>query len=215
MAITHISFDLDGTLITLAGMEFKLWFDVIPTLYSKKHNISFNEAYTKCKQDYKEFDDSNIVYYDPPFWFKKFGLEQDSREIISKLSSSSSLVYPDVIQTLENLQQKYKLVLFTNTDRTGLEIKMKCTGLGKYFPIQVSAVSDLGVVKTEPQAYEKLVQHLGIQKENIVHVGDYVHHDYEPARSAGVKSVLIDRDGAFQEDYDKILTLGDIEKFLN
>jgi FMN phosphatase YigB (HAD superfamily) len=95
-----------------------------------------------------------------------------------------------------------------------MEIKLKSTGLGKYFSEQISAVSDIGFVKTDPQAYEKLVEKLGIQKENLVHVGDYVHHDYEPARSVGVKSILIDRDGAFDDTYDKILTLGDVEKFL-
>lgn len=212
--ITHISFDMDGTLITLAGMEFKLWYDVVPQLYAEKHKISFSEAYNHCTREYDKVDERNAIWYDPPYWFKKFGFGIDPIEITKRLCSASALVYPDVVQALEKLQKNYKLVLFTNTQRAGLEQKLEATGLGKYFKHTISATSDIGFVKTDVQAYTGLLKYLNLKPENLLHIGDYLHHDYEPARAAGIRSILIDRDGAIEGNYEKITSLHEVEKFL-
>jgi len=177
MAITHISFDLDGTLITLRGVEHKFWLNVVPNLYAEKEKISFKQAYDYCIGEYAKLGPDKAEWYDTDRWFNFFGFEQDWRETLTKLCQGAILL-PNAKETLEKYSKTHSLVLFTNTNREGLEIKLNLTGIKKYFDHTISVSSDFNMAKTTPLAYEKLVDYLGIKKEEILHVGDFLLHDY-------------------------------------
>ena len=70
-----ISFDMDGT---IADMNFDnaIWFVEIPTLYSQKHNISFEKAKKICTAEYGRVGDEDLRWYDIKFWLEHFELKK-------------------------------------------------------------------------------------------------------------------------------------------
>ncbi len=68
---------------------------------------------------------------------------------------------------------------------------------------------DVGWRKPDSRIFEHSVQTLGISAENCIYVGDHEKWDVEGGRSAGMKTILIDRNGEARGN-NKIEKLEDI-----
>jgi len=103
-------------------------------------------------------------------------------------------LYPDAIPTLARLKdERYKLGLISNappdTDRT-----IRTLGLLSYLSvIVVSGV--VGVSKPNPEIFRIALGEAGVEAAEAVHVGDIYEADVLGARNAGLRGLLIDRDG--------------------
>ncbi|MFH1424316.1 MAG: HAD family hydrolase [archaeon] len=209
MGIEWISFDLDGTLIDLGSVELQLWHEVVPRIYAETHKISYNDAKKACWMDYDEIGSRDTRWYLKEFWFERFGLKQDWREVVKEVLEDLH-VYPETDDVLNALKKDYKLALFTNTDIEFAEIKLKWAGLKKYFDQIVSAPSHFNSIKVFPEAYERFLEKLEIPAEKLLHVGDMESHDYTPAVSVGVEALLIDRKNRLDGEH-VIRSLSDIK----
>ena len=115
MNIKIVSFDVDGTLVDKHyGDNF--WREEIPRLYSDKNNIDIEEAKEIIYRDYDSIGDEDIRWYLPEFWFYRYGLEGDPKNILENLNEEIN-IYDDAKETLEKLEGKYKLIVISNAAR--------------------------------------------------------------------------------------------------
>lgn len=115
-----------------------------------------------------------------------------AEELSELLSHSKSLLHlsatplPEVEETLQRLQAyPYRLVVFTKGELQDQENKLKRSGLAKYFS-HVEITSD----KTERE-FLQLCEHLDIQPQELLMVGNSLKSDIAPALNIGAQAIHI------------------------
>ncbi len=96
-------------------------------------------------------------------------------------------------KTLETLHGKYKLGIISNFAIPECVDKLlKKHGLDKLFDVVIVSAT-VNKRKPSPEIFEKALANLDVTAENAVFVGDTVDADVEGAKSAGMKSIYIER----------------------
>ena len=90
-----------------------------------------------------------------------------------------------VVEVLENLFGKYRLIVATKGDLLDQERKLKKSGLMKYFH-HIEVMSDKKV-----EDYEKLIKHLDIEPNQFLMVGNSLKSDILPVLKLGGNSVHV------------------------
>ncbi|PKQ64478.1 HAD family hydrolase [Labilibaculum filiforme] len=90
-----------------------------------------------------------------------------------------------VVDVLESLQGKYRLIVATKGDLLDQERKLEKSGLLKYFH-HIEVMSD----KKEDD-YKKLIQHLDIDSKEFLMVGNSLKSDIIPVLNLGGKTVHV------------------------
>jgi len=104
--------------------------------------------------------------------------------------------YKDTIPILNYLKDKgYLIGLITDTDHyPGMKkYRIEKSGLKDYFDAIIIAGEDIEEIKPSPKPFEKILQILGVNREDAIMVGDKPFTDIEGAKRAGLKTVLIVR----------------------
>ena len=101
--------------------------------------------------------------------------------------------FADSAGALGYLKQHYKLVIISNVDRDSFAHSN--AKLGVEFDLIVTA-QDVGSYKPSlanfHHTFDKLAA-MGVEREQILHVAQSLHHDHVPAAKLGLPSVWIDR----------------------
>ncbi len=194
-----ISFDLDGTLV---DSEFNdlVWYYGIPELYSKRHNISLEIAREFVSGEYQKIGDQAVEWYDIKFWFRRFGLEGNYQELMNRFRDRVK-VYPEVLEVLESLRERYDLILTSNAAREFIAVEIGATGLEGYFTRIFSATSDFEQVKKTPEFYSKICAAVNISPQQMIHVGDHWEFDYLAPRKIGITAFYLGRNGGKKGDF--------------
>ena len=111
-------------------------------------------------------------------------------------SRNNATLYEDVLPTLDRLQQTgLKMGIISNWD-TPLHAMVEELGLTPYFDVVVAS-HDQRVRSAKPDAaiFEYALNAVGVSPEEAVHVGDSFEADVMGAHTAGIRSILLDRDG--------------------
>lgn len=93
------------------------------------------------------------------------------RKRYSETITPINCIYPETVDTLENLVKKYKLSVCTNKPRKLAEKVLEDTNLSRYFEY-LSAGDDLITQKPHPQNLENCMQHFSVTADETVLVGD-------------------------------------------
>lgn len=194
-----VSFDLDGTLVTMDYVD-AVWLERIPQLYAEKYSIPYDEAKRVVEKEYLKIGPEALEWYDIKYWIKKFDLGASWKDILLSCKDKLKL-YPEVKEVLERLSEENQLIIISNAANEFIEIEMEALGLKKYFSAIFSAVSDFGKTKKDKEVYEKVCEKIGIDKNGIVHVGDNYEFDYLAAKQAGIKAYYLDRKGNMNGSY--------------
>jgi putative hydrolase of the HAD superfamily len=208
--VTTISFDMEGTLID-HGYSRQIWEVDIPNLYGEVHRIGFEEAKRYVRTEYAAIGEGDPKWYDVGYWWSKFDLQGDWRELL-KLREPYCKLYPDTRRVLGKLKDNYTLVVTSNTIREFLDVQIKC--IGHRFSHIFSAPSDFKAVKKSSEFYTRILTELGIQPPNMVHIGDHRQFDYVAPRHLGIRAFLLDRSGS-QKDEDVVFSLDAFVEQLN
>jgi len=99
-------------------------------------------------------------------------------------------LYPCVEDVLEKLSKRYKLALLSNTMSDTPRIVLQQTRLIDNFDVVVCS-RDLGIRKPNPRIFSYVLEKLGVEAVEAVHVGDSVEADMEGALRAGITSIWI------------------------
>lgn len=201
-----ISFDVDGTLVQTDFAD-RFWFEEIPKLYAKSKNLNLDEAISYVRDSYSQVGSEDIRWYQPEYWFDRFGIDKNPDSVLEEISDSASL-FSDVVEILENLNGDYRLIVISNAHRNFLKIQLKEVEF--YFSEIYSCVSDLVRVKKDVGVYLKVCSDLGLDPKRLVHVGDDRKFDYDIPREVGIKAFLLDRDGNWHDEERIIRDLSEI-----
>lgn len=98
--------------------------------------------------------------------------------------------FPDVLPALESLATRYRLIAVTNGNANLQKI-----GIRHLFHDVVTAV-DAGAAKPAEPIFMEAVRRAGVDRDSILHVGDHPENDVHGARSAGIKSAWMNRNGS-------------------
>jgi putative hydrolase of the HAD superfamily len=122
-------------------------------------------------------------------------------------------VYDDVPATLEDLSRRaLKLAVVSNWD-SYLPSLLAGLGLDRHFPvIAVSALEETG--KPDPEIFHRACRRLDVVPAEALHVGDSVAEDFEGARGAGLRALLLDRQDRHPEIGDRITSLAELTGWL-
>jgi len=102
--------------------------------------------------------------------------------------------FRDTADALRFLKTRYRLVVLSNVNRDGFAASNR--KLGVEFDAVYTA-EDIGSYKPADANFEYLLQHLkedfGLEKRDVLHTAQSLHHDHVPARRFGLANAWIDR----------------------
>ena len=101
--------------------------------------------------------------------------------------------FDDSAPALAYLEQHYRLVILSNVDRKSFAVSNE--KLGVTFDAIYTA-EDIGSYKPDPRNFEYMLEQLGkrgVEKRDILHTAQSLHHDHVPATALGLATNWIDR----------------------
>jgi putative hydrolase of the HAD superfamily len=122
---------------------------------------------------------------------EKLGMEVTADELVEAIRFD---VYPDAVPALRELHEGgLRLVAVSNWDCSLPAVLERCGLDGLLDGAVSSAVA--GARKPDPAIFRQALELAGCGPEEALHVGDTAEEDVEGARAAGIRPLLIDRDG--------------------
>jgi putative hydrolase of the HAD superfamily len=122
---------------------------------------------------------------------RELGTEVDVDTLVDSIRFDP---YPDAAAALADLRSRgLALVCVSNWDCSLGAVLERC-GLAERIDGAVSS-AEAGARKPDPAIFAPALELAGCEPQEAVHVGDTVEEDVEGARAAGIRPLLIDRDG--------------------
>ncbi len=182
--IETVLFDMDGTLLDLHFDDF-FWKRLIPEKYARKNGISSSEAWAHMEPRLREVA-GTLEWYCFDFWSRELGLDilKMKREITHLIQFR-----PGARELLEALKNSHKkVVLATNCNRDGLELKMEYLPFADYFD-EIFSSHDFGHPKEEQAFWQHLSQAVEFDPASTLFVDDNLDI-LRSARTYGVGHLL-------------------------
>ncbi len=200
----HIFFDLDHTLWdfeTNSKQALQQIFD--ENELSNKGITSFekfHEKYVPINDRYWARYHNGIVnkaqvrhgrFYDTllQFGVKDTELAEKMAESYVTLSPRMTALFPNAVEVLNYLQQKYKLHLITNGFAEVQWIKLEHSGLRAFFE-HIIISEEVGTQKPDKEIFEIAMQRAGTTADACIMIGDNYNTDIQGAKSAGIDQVF-------------------------
>ena len=150
-------------------------------------------------------------YYE---FIKALGAQEHAEQMTWELLQSehslfyatSATIYDDVVPILGYLQNEgFKLAIVSNWD-TPLDPLTERLGIARYFDVIVASHDSLiRSSKPDPYIFNHTLEAVGVSAEEAVHVGDTYETDIVGAKNAGIRPILIDRDGTQAGRWDETI----------
>jgi putative hydrolase of the HAD superfamily len=122
---------------------------------------------------------------------ERLGVEVTVDELVEAIRFDA---YPDAVPALRELRDGgQRLVAVSNWDCSLPSVLERC-GLGELLDGVVSSAT-AGARKPDPAIFEPALRLADCGPDEALHVGDTPGEDVEGARAAGIRPLLIDRDG--------------------
>jgi len=118
-------------------------------------------------------------------------------------------VYGDVIPTLDALAARgMPMAIVSNWD-SYLPRLLERRGLSGYFQtVSVSALEETG--KPDAEIFRRTCTRMSVAAGQALHVGDSLRDDFDGARAAGLRALLLDRKSQHPAVADRIVSLAEI-----
>ncbi|KAH7324587.1 Haloacid dehalogenase-like hydrolase-domain-containing protein [Stachybotrys elegans] len=104
--------------------------------------------------------------------------------------------FPDTVEALKRLKKHYKLVILSNVDINSFSGTLSRQLTGVEFDAIYTA-QDIGSYKPSLNNFHYLIEHvekdLGVEKKDILHTAQSLHHDHVPAHQVDLVSAWIER----------------------
>lgn len=124
-------------------------------------------------------------------------------------TSNKPYLIDNAKELLDFLYGKYKLGIITNGFTEAQEIKLKNSGLNKYFDFIVIS-EKVGIAKPNPGIIEYALNRWGFQKDSAVFVGDDYMVDMKCAYSSGITGIWLNRKNQKIETDVKCISIGNL-----
>jgi putative hydrolase of the HAD superfamily len=129
------------------------------------------------------------------------------------LGSLEFAPYPDVLPALRELRDRgVTLVIASNWD-CSLPEWLRPAGILELVDGVVTS-AEVGAAKPAPRVFQRAVAVAGVEPGEALHVGDKVDNDIEGAAAAGVRGVLLQREGEPPPGVEAIRSLEELPALL-
>jgi len=166
-SVEWVLVDLDGTLLD-KHFDHYFWNELIPKKYGELKKIPSVMAREIVFKKYRSAR-GGLKWYDLGYWSKKLGIDLIS---LTYQARHLAALHPDAERFLKQLKKHRKRVfLITNSHHAMAGVKIRRTGIEKYFDGVVSAF-DVGLEKTDGRFWTRLEKKLGFDRQKTVVVDD-------------------------------------------
>lgn len=201
--IKAVLFDLGGTLVTTRNVceihqKILETFGITVPLDKIVEAHNFNQM---------KFDVEEMASLGDKYWIKwnlklleRLGIKENKEFLARKIDElwwdyAELTAYPDVEETLVGLLSKgIKTGIVTNTTAKDFNRILRKLNFTKYFHIVVG-VDACRKGKPNKEIFLHALNKIHVKPEETIFVGDSVKYDYEGACKAGLKPILINRNG--------------------
>jgi FMN phosphatase YigB (HAD superfamily) len=204
-------FDLQGTLIEngvfpspLKQVQYILRIDIpFSDFVMRFEKVFMTRKYESLKEGFIAICEEFHLIPKEYLIDKLIGL-WNTNKLLAKL-------YPDTLQSLEELRGRHKLVLLANIDCFSKDI-IERYKLNEYFDRMVLSC-DTGFLKNDKKFYNTIMDAFDIKPADMVMIGDSIESDMDTAKGLGIKGILVDRKN--RREYDpKVLSLNELSVHL-
>ena len=203
----------------------------IPEVYKgilEAHGIkrSLREISLAHEETEKNLDIQKLATLFEEYWIrwnlqilKRLGIHENARTLAKTIAEqwwdySDIKLYPEVMETLKQLRSMgLKIGLVTNGLESDYRQILQKTGLLDFFDVTVG-IDTVGKMKPHKDIFLYALNKLKVAPSEILFVGDQLEYDYEGAKKAGLRPLLIDRDDVIHSKAEKIGNLKKIANYL-
>ena len=121
--------------------------------------------------------------------------------------------YPDVLPALGELRERDLTVVIASNWDCSLPEWLGPAGITELVDGVVTS-AEVGAPKPNPRVFERALAVAGVEPGEALHVGDKVDNDVEGARAAGVRGILVQREGEPPEGVESISSLSELPALL-
>jgi len=129
------------------------------------------------------------------------------------LGPSCLELFPEVFSVLERLHAANVPMAIVSNWQAGLESFVVEIGIRRFFE-HVLTSEEVGSTKPDPEIFLEACRLLNTPPANVLHVGDTLVDDWEGGRAAGLRVVLVRRDGGEEVDVPTIASLDELPGLL-
>lgn len=182
--IKYLSWDLQGT---LSASEFSdnFWLMLLPSAYAAKHGCDLVAAKAQLWDQFKTMGKYDINYYDDAYWAEQ--LDFTTIDILREAVIQPSL-NEELIDYLTNIELP-SIILSTTTETF---INYELGTKRSIFAHTYSCVDDFQTGGKTKEIYLNVARMLGIEPNEMLHIGDNMEMDSTNATQAGVHSIHYD-----------------------
>ncbi|MDH7564507.1 MAG: HAD family hydrolase [Candidatus Bathyarchaeota archaeon] len=201
--IKAVLFDIGGTLIAeVTKREIYEIYDMI----LRGHGVNRSRkaiALAHRRMERKYLEDERVVFDN--FWVRfntdflqDLGVDGNVAELAEAIdrewwSHAKTELCPDVLPVLSALKARgLKLGIITNGLESDIKRIFQKVGFPELFDIKVGA-DTFQCAKPNPTIFQFTLKKLGVNPSEALFVGDSENADYEGARKAGLKALLVER----------------------
>ena len=201
--------DMDGVILDNA-YDNDFWQNQIPEVIADSKGIGFDDAKRLAIQIFN-YKKNTKDWYDVDYWSNMLDIDIEAQKR-SEQSFSKISLYDGVIDTLNVLKNKTKMILITNAHRKTLNIKLEKYNLTPYFDEMVCA-HELHYVKEDIQLWYMLRSKYRLDYEKTLLVEDTINN-INVGLSAGISGAIYVGDEKFTVS-DQIIKLSSIDQILS
>ena len=150
---------------------------------------------------------------------KKAGMAADEKVVLGLLgimqqAKMDLVLFDDVSPVLDDLKKRgLKLGLISNIEKD-MTATLDKLGLSSRLDIIVTS-QDAGFTKPQPEIFRYALKQAGVQPDEAAYIGDQYQVDIVGAQQAGMKGILLDRDGYYKEEpCPKVKSLEELIKYI-
>ncbi len=200
--IKYVLFDLDGTILDFKEGEKDAFINTMLELYKYNPNIKdiklFSKINEECFLEYQNNKVSRKVFHHKRFEkiLKELNIDGDidlTNDLYVNKLKYSSVVYKDVIETLNYLYDKYDLFIASNGMRIVQLKRLELAGLLKYFKDYFIS-EDCSHNKPDKEFFNYVFDKINDNdKSKYIIIGDRLDTDIYGGNLSGIKTIYINR----------------------
>ena len=210
----HIFFDLDRTLWHFDENSKKVLNDIYKhfKLFSGISSVdAFIAKYEEVNEGLWNLYRDDKITKDDLRW-KRFGDTLNHFNIQNDVKANKiadyyvyhsprqTVLFPETKKVLDYLSEKYKLHIITNGFEEVQHIKLKESGLAKYFDVIILS-EKVGVKKPHPYIFKKAFSESGANAKNSVMIGDDLYADIYGAQRVKMDAIYFNFNKSVHDKY--------------
>ncbi len=207
MKYKHLFIDLDRTLYDFDKSTHETFLELFEKFGLYDRGVDFDrffEIYSKNNrklwEEYREGKIKKSFLNVHRFHLTLLSFGIDDRAFAGRFASDykhisplKKALFPNVIEVLDYLKDKYCLHIITNGFEEVQDIKIKTNGLDKYFKT-VTTSEEAGSKKPSKEIFKYAMKKAGASPEESLMIGDDLEVDIEGARAVGIDGLYCNFD---------------------